>query len=74
MTSLKRDRVTLVSRSDTSELSLFAGLYSVERMSARDQRKLEFRLRCLSHAAKEAGAISVAAKLLHSIYDLERAG
>ena len=55
-----------------SEANMLSGLKSIDRMSRRDQRTLDLRLRCLASEAKMAGAISLAANLLRASYELEK--
>jgi len=56
-----------------SEANLLSGLDSLDRLSKRDQQRLELRLRHLSTEAKKAGAVSLAANLLRAAYQLEKA-
>ena len=56
-----------------SEAHLLSGLDSLDRLSKRDQQRLELRLRHLSVEAKNAGAVSLAANLLRAVYQLEKA-
>lgn len=52
--------------------NLLSDLPSLGRMSRRDQRMLDMRLRVLCGEAKRAGDIKVAADLLRASYELER--
>lgn len=53
--------------------NLLSGLASLRRMSRRDQRMFDRRLRVLASEAKSAGAISLAADLLRASYELDTA-
>jgi hypothetical protein len=53
--------------------NLLSGLSSLGRMSHRDQRRLDMRLRALSAEAKRHGAIPLAADLLRASYELDTA-
>lgn len=61
-----------MSQSD-SRVNLLSDLASLGRMSRRDKRMLDLRLRVLSAEAKRLGATSLAADLLRASYELDMA-
>jgi hypothetical protein len=55
-----------------TDRNLLSDLASLGRMSRRDQRVLDRRLRVLAAEAKRDDAITVAANLLRASYELDR--
>lgn len=63
-----------VAPSEQSDRNLLSGLDSLNRLSKRDQERIELRLRDLSMRAKAEGSIGVAANLIRAVYQLEKPG
>lgn len=59
--------------SPNPDTNLLSGLPSLSRMSARDQTKLAMRLREAAFAAKAAGDITLAGRLVRAVYELPNA-
>ena len=55
-----------------NEANLLSGLDSLNRLSKRDQQRLEQRLREAAMNARTSGDVGLAAYLLRAIYQLEK--